>query len=164
MSTATEQTLHPSNKPMPNIGDTPLHTWAGDTQVTGCSLSDSPSKVVFQNKLYVFYQSSGDGGNLYYNTFYDNKWAPSDLKVPGTRLSSSPTVVAWNDKIYVFHQSSGDCGDLWYNVFDGNSWAGDIKVEGSRLSSSPSAVVYNGRVFVFHQGGDDGSLRYNILG
>ena len=40
-----------------------------------------------------------------------------------------------------------------------------MQVSGSRLSDSPAAVVFNGKLFVFHQGsGDDGSLRFNVLG
>jgi len=158
----SNETHHHITKPSEE--EPTLHAWAGDTRVTGCELSDSPSAVVFQNKLFVFYQGSGDSGKLWYNSFYNNKWAGQDLEVPVSRLSSSPSVAVWNDKLYVFHQGIGDSSNLWYNIFDGNSWEGETKVEGTHLSSSPSAIVFNGKLYVFHQGsGDNGELRYNVL-
>jgi hypothetical protein len=165
MPTATEHTHTTHHHPIkPSVGEPTLHTWAGDTQVPDCALSDSPSAVVFKDKLYVFYQGSGDSGDLWYNSFYADKWAPSDTKVPISKLSSAPSVAVWNDKIYVFHQGAGDSGNLWYNAYDGNSWDGEKQVDGSRLSSSPAAVVFGGKLFVFHQGsGNNGDLRYNVL-
>ncbi|MFK4720539.1 hypothetical protein ABIE89_001639 [Bradyrhizobium niftali] len=118
-------------------------TWAGDVQVPDTQLLESPSAVVYNNKIYVFHQGVGsNSGSLWFDVFDGISWA-GDKPVPSAAgISASPSAVVFDNKIYVFHQGPGDNGQLWYNVFDGTTmgWTGGV-VPNASMSSSPAAVV-----------------------
>jgi hypothetical protein len=132
--------------------------WSGAKPVPGSGITDSPSAVVFRNKLYVFHQAHSELGTLWYNVFGGDTWS-GDTKVPNTGMSASPSATIFNDKIYVFHQGGGLNGQLWYNVFDGSGWAGDAQVPGAFVATSPAAVAFNGRLYVFTQASSSISYR-----
>ena len=128
-----------------------LLTNPGDMQIWNVVMSESPSAVVYNNRLHCFHQGGSISGaqtvsgNVFDGTW--NTWA-GDTQVPNVVMSLSPVV--YDSSIYCFHQPGSNNGQLWYDVFNGSSWAGNVQVSDVVMSSSPGAVV---RVYCFHQGG-----------
>jgi hypothetical protein len=153
--------------------------WTPDQQVApGVALSDSPSPVMYQNKLLVFHQGAGNSGKLFV-------WNGSeDVLIPGVGLSASPSAVVYNGRLFVFHQNASNGGEIWYTTtLDGVTWSVDEQIQSvgigngpsnqpDQLPTSPSAVVYNQLLYVFHQGlrsggaggagGNNGELWYSV--
>lgn len=123
-------------------------TWPGGDNSVGSNaaiMSESPSAVVFNSKLYCFYQGPGNNGQLMYSvlTIANNKptWAVNK-QVPNTGISASPSAVVFNGSLYCFHQGAYQNGQLIYNTStDGSSWSGDQVVPNAIMSEGPSAVV-----------------------
>jgi hypothetical protein len=118
-------------------------TWTGDAQVPNTNLSDGPSAVEFNDKLYVFHNSQ-DGPWLSVNVSSDGATWAGDTPVPNTGITFSPSAVVFDGQLYVFH--NGQDGQwLWANVSpDGTNWVGDTPVSSTGLSFSPGAVVWGG--------------------
>jgi hypothetical protein len=121
--------------------------WSGDAQVPNTGLSQSPSAVVFNDKLYVFHQGQGQTPAskwLWWNNAVMVRdvlvWA-GDAQVPNTGMFGNPSAVTFDGKLYVFHQGQGiaaaGVGDgwLWMNVFDGKNWSGDAQVPNTGLAN-----------------------------
>jgi hypothetical protein len=128
--------------------------------------TDSPSAVVYNGNLYVFYQGANGSGQLWYVVGSGTGWSLPTL-VPVLALSYRPSAVAYNGLLYLFHQggapggTSGD-GQLRYTVFDGTNWSADIPLN-IAMSHAPSAVAWAGGISVFHQGPNfDGQLYYTF--
>jgi galactan endo-1,6-beta-galactosidase len=138
--------------------------WEGDHQVPNTGMSEGPSIVAFNGRLYCFHQGSDENGQLWYNVWDGANWV-GDAQVPNTGMSKSPSTVVFNGQIYCFHQGWGNNGELWYNIYDVNrGWLGDTQVPNTGMSESPGAVVFNGQLYCFHQGSDqNGQLWYNIF-
>ena len=131
--------------------------WHPDTQVPNkSSSSNSPSAVVWNSLLYVFYQGGTDlvpDGQLWYSVFDGTKWHPS-MQVPDVAMSDSPSAVVWNGWIHVFHMWAYQHPELWYSYLGGTGgtvWQPDTRVPNVDMLSSPSAVVYNTNLYVFHK-------------
>lgn len=145
------------------IFDTATGTCSSPTQVADVSLSYSPSAVVFNNQLYVFYQggAGGQGNNgLYYDCLSTaGTWSGSQ-QVPGVGIAYSPAPVVYNKQLYVFHQGEGDGqpdNDLFYNCLSSaGTWSGDTQVSWVNLSYSPSAVFCDNQILVCYQGEANG--------
>jgi hypothetical protein len=140
----------------------PYPNQAKDSILPGYT-KESPSAVVFDNKIYVFYQGQHEN-RLWYTVYEDvggNQWKwRKDHTEDCMRLNASPSAVVFKDKIYVFHQ--GTDGRMWYNSMnprDGpwGKWGSDREVKNVGMSASPSAAVYDGKIHVAHQG-------YNLNG
>jgi len=69
-------------------------TWEGDQQVPNVGMSESPSTVVFDERLYVFHQGSGNDGQLWYDSFDGQNWA-GDQQVPNVGMSVGPAATPW---------------------------------------------------------------------
>ena len=84
-------------------------------------MSDSPGVTVFKDKLYCFYQGSGEDGQILFTSSPDgSNWAAGAGADVG--MSAGPAVVVYNDLLYCFYQSSGDSGQLMYITNDGSNW------------------------------------------
>ena len=135
--------------------------WQPDTQVPDVGMSESPSPVIWNGVLHVFYQGYDfsppftEGGNGKLEFFWE-----SVHQVPNVGMSGSPSAVQYGADLYVFHQGSGEDGQLWYSAYlNGKGWQPDTQLPNVGMSESPSAVVWNGRLHVFFQGGsEDGQL------
>jgi hypothetical protein len=136
-------------------------------QVRGVGMSESPSAVVYNSLLYVFFQGFGETGQLSYSYSSDGlQWSEPSFwasPVPDQNLimSGSPSAVVYNGLLYVFHQGGQDDGQLWYSSFDGITWSADTPIENVAISESPSAVLWQGGISVLHQGSyENGGLYY----
>jgi hypothetical protein len=147
----------------------------GDKSVCGgeSGISQSPSAVVWNNVIYVFFQN-GDGGGgvsnfglgglfVVYSTDGEG-WGNVDgnhqptAQLMNVGMSFSPSAVVWRNMIHVFHQGLEQNGELWYSYHDGQNWQPDQPVPGVSIGNpadyasegtfgvapmSPAAVVYN---------------------
>ncbi|KZV90467.1 hypothetical protein EXIGLDRAFT_720325 [Exidia glandulosa HHB12029] len=142
---------------------------AMDNLVQGISVLKHtyPAPVSFQEKLYVFYNGSGNDG-IWYTVFDGTSWAPMvsvrqlvpSLSVyPGT----SPSAVVYRGLLYLFYNGSGRDG-TYYTTFDGSKWNSSITSvaqaaggQGFLPETSPAATVYGGKLQLFWSGsGRDG--------
>jgi hypothetical protein len=112
-------------------------------------MSLSPSAVVWNNVIYVFFQhgvpprefdceagNPGDG-ELFFVSSTDGKgWDNVDGDRQPTRqltnvgMSYSPSAVVWRNMIHVFHVGSDRSPQLWYSYHDGKNWQPDQPVPG----------------------------------
>jgi hypothetical protein len=158
----------------------------GGSSVPESGISLSPSAVVWNNTLYVFFQNGQGGGGignpgyggLYYIASSDGiNWegVTSDgltygIEVANVGMSFSPSAVAFNGVLQVFHEGLGQNGQLWTCWYNGTTWHPDEQVPGVVIDSppdprqgtgvdpmSPAAVVYNGQCYVFYL-----NLDYNL--
>jgi hypothetical protein len=127
-------------------------------EVNNGPMSQSPSAIVWNNVIYVFFQhgitpelfgcepaDAGDGG-LYFVASTDGKgWENVDGDHQPTRqlmnvgMSFSPSAVVWRNMIHVFHQGSQQNGQLWYSYHDGQNWQPDQQVKGITMGNPPDA-------------------------
>jgi hypothetical protein len=135
-------------------------SWSQDQQIlannnggypgTTGPMSLSPSAVVWNNVIYVFFQHGaslpvqvgcepGNPGNgeLFFVSSTDGKgWDNVDDAHQPTRplmnvgMSFSPSAVVWRNMIHVFHEGSQQNGQLWYSYHDGQNWQPDQPVPG----------------------------------
>jgi hypothetical protein len=162
-------------------------SWSQDQFIIGQKLNPSgdesgiglsPSAVVWNNVIYVFFQrgTGGGGGHnfgeggLYFVASTDGRgWENVDAYHRPTRqlmnvgMSFSPSAVVWRNMIHVFHQGIYDNGELWVSYHDGQNWQPDQRVPGVSIGNvgdytapegiapmSPSAVVFNNNCYVFY--------------
>jgi hypothetical protein len=117
-------------------------------------MSLSPSAVVWNNVLYVFFQhgkppeycgseagNPGDG-TLYFVASTDGiGWENVDNNQQPTRqlvnvgMSFSPSAVVWRNMIHVFHEGYEENGQLWVSYHDGQNWQPDQPVPGVFIGS-----------------------------
>ena len=128
-------------------------------------MSLSPSAVVWNNVLYVFFQhgqppeycgaeagNPGDGG-LYFVASTDGiGWENVDNNRQPTRqlmnvgMSFSPSAVVWRNIIHVFHEGYAENGQLWVSYHDGQNWQPDQPVPGVYISSPGDLSIGTGDV------------------
>jgi hypothetical protein len=53
-------------------------------------MSESPSALFFNDRLYVFHNGTAGRGQLWYSSFDGQTWA-ADQQVPGVGMSESPS-------------------------------------------------------------------------
>ena len=135
--------------------------WEGTTG----PMSLSPSAVVWNNAIYVFFQHGADpeiaggepgnpgNGKLFFVASTDgNGWENvSDNHQPTRQLmnvgmSGSPSAVVWRNMIHVFHLGYGFNGELWLSYHDGQNWQPDQQVPGVFIGepADPLAVGTGG--------------------
>ena len=138
-----------------------------NVQVMGVGMTGSPSAVVYNGSLYVFYQGLNNSGGLWYTVSSDSINWGQQPPVPNLGMSGSPSAVLWQGGIEVFFQGANNDGQLWRTFSpDGNNWGTtqtNVQVMGVGMTGSPSAVVYNGSLYVFYQGlNTSGGLWYAV--
>src|SRR5271169_2586529 len=155
----------------------------GNSFTVADGICQSPSAVVWNNAIYVFFKNGQGGGGIgnpgYGGLFFVSStdglgWANVDNHQPTRQLmnvgmSFSPSAVNWRNMIHVFHQGSQENGQLWYSYHDGQNWQPDQQVPGVTMGNppdadhgyfanvapmSPSAVVYNNNCYVFYSNAD----------
>jgi hypothetical protein len=129
-------------------------SWSEPVTVGERVMSESPSLVAHNGKLWAFYQGPGFDGKIRYAQTDDGRqWTLGEQPLPKTKTSASPAAVQFQGRLYVFHQSSKNTGYLYFTMLnaDGN-WTTDTRIEGVRMSDSPTPVVFKGSLYVFHQG------------
>ena len=162
--------------------------WGAQSQVvpagfTGSAvMSQSPSAVVFNDQLYVFYEGGGNDLQIWYTSSSDgNSWS-TQAQLPGITKycpSASPFAVVFDNKLYVFYNymyeaSPGDnpIGTLYYSVFDGIGWTAPATPgvtnpandSSANMYQSPAAVVFEDQLYVYFQSEQaNGNLWYTVF-
>jgi archaellum biogenesis ATPase FlaH len=76
----------------PSIAGELASTWAAEETVPNVGMSAGPAVVVYNGLLYLFYQSSGDSGQLMYITNDGSSWQPHDQRIPtAVGMSAGPS-------------------------------------------------------------------------
>ncbi|UVK96940.1 hypothetical protein [Pseudomonas sp. B21-048] len=155
--------------------------WSEPFVLSDALLSGSPSAVVFNSDLYVFYQGGGDCGTLWYSCLSGSNgtWSGPTQVIPGGLMSSS-VIMSGSPSACVVTDSSGnsqlfvvyagaDTGSgmpLMYCTLgaDGTTWT-QAAVSGIFVTDSPSAYAVSdtGKLNVFFQlASNPGELLYCV--
>ncbi|AZE48370.1 hypothetical protein C4K04_2698 [Pseudomonas chlororaphis] len=112
------------------------------TMIGNAVATDSPSTVVFEDMLYVFYQGAGANANqLWYVTSSDGETWSDSLQVPGATLSESPSATVFDGMLYVFYQDQNSDGQLWYSTLSGSTWQEQNQVIPTGQSASSALII-----------------------
>lgn len=146
-----------------NLGNSPL--WYDQGQIktsTGSKipLHGTPALAVFNNLLYMVYQSKSGNGQLLYATFDGTSWSDGNV-ISGVALnpSSAPAAISYNGSLYVVYQDSQADNNNHYSLnwltFDGSSWSSATAISTSENSSLvtngfPSLMVFNGLLYMVY--------------
>lgn len=126
---------------------------------SGAVMTGNPSALVFNDEIYVFYQTS-TGNQLGYAHSSDGaNWSVETW--PNTGIATSPSAITFTDSsgtdhIYVFYQNTGT-GYLSYTSTDaaGNCGPGLwLQPQGLSIpitSTPPVAAACNGSIYVFYE-------------
>ena len=131
--------------------------WSDEQSVSsGPTMSESPSPVLWNDKLYICFQGADRDGTLKYVVSNGDTW--SDVhEVTAARMSSSPAAIIVDGGIRVFHQSLGETGRLCWVDLQGPY--GDVPVVGIKMSHSPAVIEFEGKIHCLHHGpGENGEL------
>jgi hypothetical protein len=143
-------------------------TWTtGATSIGNTRLANSPTAVVYNGKLWLFFQSASQNGQIWWTTFDGQRWSAAST-VPsalGIDASASPgAIVAWNG-LYVLFKARN--GALAYCFWNGSSWSQtDQTIPDTDCTDAPAGFVDGlSGLWVFHQGHNfNGQLWYNRFG
>jgi hypothetical protein len=126
--------------------------------VPDVSLFYFPAITVFNDTLYVAFQSADSSNELYYVTYDGDNWSSPQV-VPGVLTDYSPAMAVWEpigeNKLYLAHSGSkrtSTSNTLWYTTFDGTNWTTDTQVPNVAIVNSPGMTFYNKKLFVAFQG------------
>ena len=126
---------------------------------SGSIMSGCPAAVAFNGSLYVFYQGSGNNGQLWYSQSSDGSDWSFRSQIANANITTSPAAAVFTNpsdnqsNLYVFHQN-GTSGQLWYSVLDtAGNWSSDAQIANVSMSATPCAAAYNGRLYVLYEGG-----------
>ena len=123
--------------------------------------ASSPSALVYNTQLYVFYQASSSG-ELWYTVFNGDSWIQNE-QAPSVIMTCSPAATVYGNDIYVFFQGSGFDGQLWYATYNGSAWnQQQLSAASNGISASPMAGVYNNNLVVVHQGSGNSTDVYYL--
>lgn len=139
--------------------------------VKNIGIKGSPSAAVYNDKLYVIYDGSGNDG-LYFVTYDGKDWVgPTHLsdvvKNVGLAEGTSPAAMVAHGLLYIFYNGVGDDG-TYYITYDGKEVKGPESIKGRitdmgfKEKSSPAAASY-GNSYVFWNGKGDDGVYYTLL-
>lgn len=145
-STDAEHWPHPPNK----VTDT--------VPAQGANFS-SPSTVVFQNKLFVFYNDATGSGISKVSTSDGTSFSPiQSLAAQNINMfvmpNTSPSAVVLDGKLFVFFNSNGGDGINFTTSTDGQTWTKVLSVSKGLNSCVPSQIGVSSGATAFNAGKD----------
>ncbi|MET3654732.1 hypothetical protein [Dyella japonica] len=121
-------------------------TWSSPQDFTGPSTQLSPSAVVFNGEIYLFYQGANidavtnptNNGMLYYTTY-----GSSQSLYINEGITGCPAAIVFNNAIWVFFQIGTNGGQIGFvTSSDGSTWSGiTLLSDPSNVASSPTVTV-----------------------
>ncbi|OCL13143.1 hypothetical protein AOQ84DRAFT_372443 [Glonium stellatum] len=128
----------------------------------------SPCSVVFNNKLYLFFSSSGNNGIFCTSSTDGSNWSQvvSIMSLMGSEETYAPrtsaSAVVHKGLLYLFWNSNANDG-LRYSTF-GTSWGAPKNVSAANLhiraQTSSAVVEFNERIYLFFNGaGQNGTFK-----
>jgi len=140
--------------------------WVPDTQIQGITLNYSPSAVLFNHAVYVFFALPlgwHDTSNAVFYFIWNGTLVVDEddvQTIPNLGTNNSPATVEFQGYLYVFVELSGG---LWYTrSTDAVNWDTPSQISGVGISDAPNAVVINCLLYVFYQG-SDGALGWSTF-
>lgn len=127
--------------------------WSQDTKLESNSAdNDLPASTVYQNKLYVVWQSNRDGNQqLYLKTFDGTSWSETAKLTDDPAEDGGPRLVVYNNLLYMFFHSNKDDPnrDIYYMTFDGATWSRAVRaVQNSGTDDFCGVATYNGNLYL----------------
>lgn len=112
----------------------------------------SPSALMFDGKLYVFYRGKNNG--VFMSTGKDYKMFKDQYEIPGNmRTTAGPEATVHNNRIFLAVRSNDN--RIFVNIFD-KEWRGWREVPGNgRTPSSPAICSVNGNIYMMMRGTDN---------
>ena len=93
--------------------DPTTSAWGLPTTVADVTVTEGPSAVAFNDKLYVFHNGHSSRHEVWFTVFDGSSWVP-DARIPNTRITGGPSAIVHDGKLYVFHQGyTGEDNELW---------------------------------------------------
>lgn len=112
------------------------------TLIDGAIASQSPSAVVFNDVLYIFYQGAGaNASQLWYTSSTNGSTWSASQQVEGVTLSESPSATIFDGTLYVFYQGANNNGQLWYSTLTTTGWQSPVQVIPAGQSVSTELVA-----------------------
>ena len=96
--------------------------WSGHVELPySGTISDGPSAVTFDDKIYVFHQS-GTSGELWFNTSSDGILWKGDTPLTHAVSTDGLGTTVFQDKLFIFYQGAGTLiQSLYYRSFSAGS-------------------------------------------
>lgn len=128
--------------------------------------NDSPSLVVFQNRLYMIYKAWNsdtlysawfDGGTWYGNTPIDIDPQRGNIN---PKSNSTPGIAEYKGKLYMVYKG-WDTNMLFFSWFDGENWYGNFSIKSQpggidpHSNYSPGVCVYNSNLYIVYKAWND---------
>jgi len=122
---------------------------------------DLPASVVYNNTLYLVWESNRDQNKeLYLKTFDGNGWSPIFRITENEAEDGGPALVVYNGLLYLFWHSRRDDSrrDVYYKTYNGEQWSEAIAaVENAGVVDDFADVaVYNNKLYLAWTSGRTG--------
>jgi hypothetical protein len=126
-------------------------SWLPPQRVPG-GCTNTPSPVMFEDKLHIYYQGQGNSHDLWFTTFDGIDFSPSQ-QVPDVRLEGAPSTVVRNDRLEIYLAGTSEYGHLWHisRQKGTSNWA---KYDYSRkfwVWNDPSATLVGNETWVAYE-------------
>jgi hypothetical protein len=131
-------------------------SWSTQQTLAAAGVSYTPSPIVINDVLNVFYNC--DGGLHHYYSTDGHSWNGPENDNSG--MSYNPSPVVYDGSVYVFFTAAKQGHSIWFNtqVFN-EPWSGPQEVPGLNSSAAyssyngvcpPCATVFNGSLYLFY--------------
>ncbi len=122
---------------------------------------DLPGSVVYNNTLYLVWESNRDQNKeLYLKTFDGTSWSTNLCITENEAEDGGPAVVVYNGLLYLFWHSDRDDsrGDVYYKTYDGEQWSEAVAaVENvGAVDDFADVAVYNDKLYLAWTSGRTG--------
>jgi hypothetical protein len=131
--------------------------WSGEVTVGGAATDDGPGLAVFNNLLYIFWETAGSGSDRIRYVTYDTNFNPSGVSVVPFGLTfKGPAAAVFNNRLYLAY--SGTNGStlngqpIFQGYMDANGlWVGDSQPTGGpRTYAGPALAPLGTQLWLMH--------------
>ena len=128
--------------------------WPNGTTINGIdSTLWTPASCVFNNQLFLFWQST-TSTEIFFSASADGTAWPAGTVLLGPSTTAAPVACVFNGKLFVFWRDV--LGHIYFSSSaDGKTWPTGSPINGT--DTTPGAVaacVFNGQLFVFWKAND----------
>lgn len=121
--------------------------WSGELTVSGASTDDGPGVAVFNNLLYVFWETAGSGSDsIRYSTFDTNNNQSGVSVVPFGLTFRGPAAAVFNNRLYLAYSGTNGSSTFGHNIYHGymnasGFWIGDSRPTGDPRTRTGPALA-----------------------
>jgi hypothetical protein len=132
-------------------------TWSGELTVSNAATDDGPGLAVFNNLLYVFWETAGSGSDsIRYSTFDTNSVQSGVSVVPFGLTFRGPGAAVFNNRLYLAYTgtngSSTNGHEIYQGYMDANGfWIGDSRPTGDpRTRTGPALAALGTELWLMY--------------